>query len=594
MNQFHFLGPAPLLAAAVLAALLSPPCLAADLSNGYADPGSVAKELRALAGRLPGATIVEYGRSLDGRPLLALQVSRGSGDPGTKPALLMIGGVEPERLATVELALAIAGRAGAVPDSGIDPLTTSVLYVIADPAPDGRARVLAGGTGWIGTPVDEDADGRLDEDGPEDLDGDGFVRWMRVWRDGGSYRADTADVRASRMADAAAGQPGQFDLVREGKDNDVDDRLGEDAPGGTRFDANFPHGWALFGAGAGLFPMSQPESKALAEFVLGRPNIAMALVLGSEDILSGNGKSAKGAGDGGGKGALGEEPAAEASRGAPAGGPQGVAGLDLLAGESTTPSSGGFGRGPRTAITSIPKADQPYYDRAATEWQKSVGVPKNKAAAAGAGSVAGWLRYQMGAFTLTSCGWALPDSAQTSNEDGTFQYLRQTNAEGNFREWRAFDHPDFPGLRVEIGGLDPLLGVVPPRAVTDSLGLNQGNFARELLEWMPRLVIESAKVTALGDGLYRVLIEVGNDGWLPTALEAGVTSRRARPVRVEIEKQSGVEVVGGPPVKLISTIKGSGGRERVEWIVKAKAGTIIVARAATPRAGEARREVTLR
>ena len=120
MNQFHFLGPAPLLAAAVLAALLSPPCLAADLSNGYADPGSVAKELRALAGRLPGATIVEYGRSLDGRPLLALQVSRGSGDPGTKPALLMLGGVEPERLATVELALAIAGRAGAVPDSGID------------------------------------------------------------------------------------------------------------------------------------------------------------------------------------------------------------------------------------------------------------------------------------------------------------------------------------------------------------------------------------------------------------------------------------------------------------------------------------------
>ena len=111
---------------------------------------------------------------------------------------------------------------------------------------------------------------------------------------------------------------------------------------------------------------------------------------------------------------------------------------------------------------------------------------------------------------------------------------------------------------------------------------------------MPRLVIEPARVTSLGEGLYRVLVEVGNDGWLPTALEVGVTTRRARPVRVEIERQSGVEIVGGPPVKLISTIKGSGGRERVEWIVKANAGTTIVARAATPRAGEARREVTLR
>ncbi|MDZ4805964.1 MAG: M14 family zinc carboxypeptidase, partial [Candidatus Eisenbacteria bacterium] len=288
MKRFPPLGLAPLL----LGAVLAPPSLAAGLLDGYAEPGSVAAELRTLAGRLPGGTIVEYGHSPDGRPLLALQVSRGSGDPNMRPALLIIGGVEPERLATVELALAIAGRAGAVPDSGSDPLATSVLYVIADPAPDGRARVLAGGGGWIGAPVDDDADGRLDEDGPEDLDGDGLVRWMRVWRNGGAYRPDTADVRASIKADAAAGQPGQFDLVREGKDNDSDDRIGEDDPGGVRLDANFPHGWVLFGPGAGLFPMSQPESKALADFVLARPNIAMALVLGREEILSGEGKTA--------------------------------------------------------------------------------------------------------------------------------------------------------------------------------------------------------------------------------------------------------------------------------------------------------------
>ena len=629
MSPIHPRRLAPLVPGALLALLLAPPSMAAGLIDGYAAPDRVAGDLRALAGRLPGGTIMEYGRTVEGRPLLALQVFRGTGDPGMKPALLVIGGVEPERLATVELALAIAGRAGAVPDSGVDPLLTSVLYVIPDAAPDGRARVLAGGSGWIGAPVDDDADDRLDEDGVDDLDGDGLVRWMRVWKSGGAYRADTSDVRASRKVDAASDQPGQFDLVREGKDNDGDDRIGEDAPGGTRLDANFPGGWVLFGPGASHFPMAHPESKALADFVLARPNIAMALVLGNEEILSGEGgaagagggsaggkgKGGRGAGaggpggaggaggGGGGSGAGGgggtspggsQDSDDDTPRGAPIGGPQGAAGADLLAKESTSRPMGGFGGGPRKALASIPEADQPYYDRAASAWQKSVGVPKNKAATAGAGSLAAWLRYQIGTFTLASCGWALPDSAQLSSEAGTLKYLRQTNDESAFREWRAFQHPDFPEARVEIGGFDPLLGVVPPRAGVDSLGFKQGDYARELLSWMPRLVVEKPQVTSLGDGLYRVMVDVGNDGWLPTALEAGVTTRRARPVRVEIEAKDGVLVVGGPPVKLISAIAGSGGRERVEWIVKADAGTTIVARAATPRAGEARREVTLR
>jgi hypothetical protein len=253
------------MAALIPAAIfLSDPSRAASLADGYADPDRVAGDLRSVAGKLSGAKVVEYGRSRSGKPLLALEVHRGEGDPTLRPALLVVGGCEPERLATVEMALAIAARAGAVPDTGSDPLATTVLYVIAEAAPDGRAHVLAGGGGWIGGPIDDDGDGKADEDGPDDLDGDGALRWMRVWRTGGAWRADTADVRASVKADPAGGKPGQFDLVREGKDDDRDERLNEDGAGGVRFDANFPHAWALFGPGAGLYPMSEPESKALA------------------------------------------------------------------------------------------------------------------------------------------------------------------------------------------------------------------------------------------------------------------------------------------------------------------------------------------
>lgn len=626
MTRIAALGVALLIPAAIL---FTQPSRAASLADGYADPDRVAGDLKSVAGKLSGAKVVEYGRSRSGKPLLALEVHRGEGDPMLRPALLVVGGCEPERLATVEMALAIAARAGAVPDTGADPLATTVLYVIPDAAPDGRAHVLAGGGGWIGGPIDDDGDGKADEDGPDDLDGDGALRWMRVWRAGGAWRADTADVRASVKADPAGGKPGQFDLVREGKDDDRDERLNEDGAGGVRFDANFPHAWVLFGPGAGLYPMSEPESKALADYVLARPNITAALVLSGEDNLGGSGGGAPAAGAGGGKGrggrggggggsgaggggaggASGGAGGAGASAGAgagaakggetadramPAGGPSGSASFDLYGKESVTRPTGGFGGGPREAITSVPEADQPFYDRAGKVWQDRTGAPKNQSTSGGTGSLSGWLRYQLGAFTMSAPGWGLPDSAQTATEPGTLKYLAQTGSTDAVREWHAFEHPDLPGQRVEIGGFDPLIGLVPPRASVDSLGMKAGSFARSVLGWLPRLEIARADTRSLGDNLYRVTVEIVNSGWLPTALEVGVTTRKARPVRAEIVAQEGVTVVGGPPVKLIPTIAGSGGRERIEWIVEAKSGAKIVVRAATPRAGEARREVTLR
>ena len=105
-----------------------------------------------------------------------------------------------------------------------------------------------------------------------------------------------------------------------------------------------------------------------------------------------------------------------------------------------------------------------------------------------------------------------------------------------FQPWHAIEHPDLAGRRVEVGGFDPLLGVVPPRPLIDSLGVKQGTFARTLLAGMPRLDIDTAEPTALGDGLYRVSIEIVYAGWLPSATEVGVKTRRGRPVRAEIEK----------------------------------------------------------
>ena len=65
--------------------------------------------------------------------------------------------------------------------AGAEAPTAGLGYlVIPAPHPDGLASFLAG-KGWPhgGPDVDRDLDGRAGEDGPDDLDGDGEVLWMR-------------------------------------------------------------------------------------------------------------------------------------------------------------------------------------------------------------------------------------------------------------------------------------------------------------------------------------------------------------------------------------------------------------------------------
>lgn len=52
------------------------------------------------------------------------------------------------------------------------------------------------------------------------------------------------------------------------------------APRRVDLDCNFPAGWdPLAEAGAGPYPLSEPESRALAEFLVARPNVSACLVL---------------------------------------------------------------------------------------------------------------------------------------------------------------------------------------------------------------------------------------------------------------------------------------------------------------------------
>ena len=81
-----------------------------------------------------------------------------------------------------------------------------------DGVKDDNEPLLSGWTIFI----DADNDGRFDEDGPEDLNKDGYISIMRVKDPKGPYMVHPEDPRLLRRADAAKGEAGGYAIYWEG------------------------------------------------------------------------------------------------------------------------------------------------------------------------------------------------------------------------------------------------------------------------------------------------------------------------------------------------------------------------------------------
>jgi len=127
---------------------------------------------------------------------------------------------------------------------------------------------------------DDDKDGKMNEDGPDDLNGDGFYTQFRYKDPKGTHIIDEADPRLLiQLGKDKKTTKERWSVIREDKDNDNDGKRGEDSEFGIDLNRNFSEKWFKddgMKGGQGDYPFSEPETRALAEFFTNHPNIYMA------------------------------------------------------------------------------------------------------------------------------------------------------------------------------------------------------------------------------------------------------------------------------------------------------------------------------
>lgn len=507
---------------------------------GYHPGDLIDARLQELTKQAGGQT-VEIARTAEGRPVIA--ATFGAKQSPGRPEVLIVANLEGDRIAAGELALRMAQHLA----NGAALLGAATVHVIANANPDGAARAFAGDDPWRGPPVDDDRDGRLDEDGPRDLDGDGRALWMRVPEPGGAARPDPADARATDEAERAEGEAGGWRLLRESADTDGDRESGEDPAGGIRVDANFPQRWREHQAASGPFALSTPEARGLADFLLAHPHVALVIVLDDQDNSA--------------------EP------------PKGKDRMDRDAADFLTGDA---------ALLKL------WSKRLYGDDGKAAGSAKPRGGGEGAGSFADWAYFQVGAQVLASAVWSPPLDAKAegaeelpktaSEEAKLLRWADVTYGGAAFLPWREFDHPQHG--KIEIGGWLPLVRENPPIEEMDAIAARWTAFLDGLAGDFARLEWDRVEVTALGDGVFEARATLVNRGLLPTMSAAGAQNRRPRPLMVTLEVADG-DLLAGRRVQSVERLEGLGDAHEFRWIYRAGAGGSVRARAVSQTAGEA-------
>ncbi|MEQ8810755.1 MAG: peptidase, partial [Imperialibacter sp.] len=148
-------------------------------------------------------------------------------------------------------------------------------------------------------------------------------------------------------------------------------------------------------------------------------------------------------------------------------------------------------------------------------------------------------------------------------------YLRWAEANNHdlFVQWKAVNHPDFPGKKVEVGSWKPFAPYNPPFSLVADISAKQNKFITKLATMKPQVKIENLTTEAVGKGMTRITADIFNAGTLATMTELAQKTRWVRMTKVEMVLSGSQQIISGDKVKLISSIEG-GDKVTMSWLVK--------------------------
>ncbi|HTE54935.1 MAG TPA: M14 family metallopeptidase [Kofleriaceae bacterium] len=255
--------------------------------RGYLDHAALTAQVEGWADAFPDLVrLRSIGQSLEGRPIWHLTV--GPEPDRARPAVWIDGNMHASELAGSSAALAMAedalrlhlsgGELHGLPPHVCDRVRQVLFHVVPRISPDGAECVLTTGRHVRSAPRDRRANRQHARWISSDIDGDGLALLMRVADPAGEFVA-SASTPGLLLPRRLEDPPPYYRVYPEGTIENFDGfhvpEPTSHSDNQTDLNRNFPFSWRHEPeqSGAGAFPGSEPESRAIIELAHAHPEI---------------------------------------------------------------------------------------------------------------------------------------------------------------------------------------------------------------------------------------------------------------------------------------------------------------------------------
>ncbi len=520
-------------------------CSIIDSAAQITDNRSLIQKAEKLAKDYPSlCTSRKIDVTPSGNDLIIITIGTDAKDD--RPGIAICGGIDGTMPFTRHLALGFAENIlrESSKDEIMDLLKKVTFYVFPDVNPDASAQYfskLKYERTVNGNKTDSDRDFLTDEDPFEDLNGDGLITQIRITDPTGKFIESPDDSRVLIEADLSKGQTGKYMVYTEGTNNDDDELFNEDGPGGVDFNRNFTYNYEEYGKDAGLHAVSEPESKAVADFLYDHFNIFAVICFGPQHNLTP-------ANSGGG-----ERPA------------QGFARQSQ---QETSEAGRQIATGDRR-ITSVLRSDETVIRLVSEKFQEITGLKGSPPVKTTPGNFADWVYYHYGRYSFSTPGWWFPSERGKNTEVSFLKYADENKLSDVFVPWIEIKHPDFQGKKVEVGGIKPFAMTVPPSTVAEEFITKNYRFIIAVAGMHPELEFTDTRIETPGNDIFRVSLKVHNKGLFATCAEVGNNNIWTRIMRISLESSKGQVLLSGQKVQRIHRLEGNGTVE-FSWLISGK------------------------